>query len=643
MKSFRRSLSFLFIIAGLTAVAQPWSERMAATAMNLWADSMALKPGQPAGWTYDQGLVLNGIERVWLKTGAGKYFNYIQKSMDFFVQKDGSIRTYKQADHNIDNIKPGGNLLLLYDVLEDDKYRKAAMQLREQLQTQPRTKEGGFWHKQRYPYQMWLDGLYMGEPFYAQYAKRFNEPAAFDDIANQFTWMEQHARDAATGLLYHGWDESKTEKWADKNTGLSSQFWSRAMGWYGMALVDVLENFPVDHPKRNTLLTILKRYITAVKRVQDKNTGVWWQVLNKANEKGNYPEASGSCMFVYTIAKAVRLGYADASELDAAKKGFNGIIKTFVTENNGQVNLNKVCQVAGLGGNPYRDGSYAYYVGEPVVSNDPKGIGAFILAAAEMETIAGMQAGAGNGKTVLLDYYFNNERKKNKEGATVRFHYTWEDLANSGFSLWGNVFRSTGARTASLETAPTAERLQNASVYIIVDPDFPKENPNPNYIEQPHIKAITDWVKAGGVLILMGNDTSNAEFDHFNQLAGNFGIQFNKNSVNKVIGRQFEMGKILIGPDNPVFKKAKLTYIKELSTLSLTAPARAIVTDKGNNIVALSKYGKGMVFAVGDPWVYNEYTDGRRLPADYQNFEAAQDIAEWALKQSQPAKVKSGK
>jgi len=325
------------------------------------------------------------------------------------------------------------------------------------------------------------------------------------------------------------------------------------------------------------------------------------------------------------------------------KKGFDGIIKTFVTENNGQVNLNKVCQVAGLGGNPYRDGSFAYYIGEPVVTNDPKGIGAFILAAAEMETITAMQTGVGNGKTVLLDYYFNNERKKNKEGTTVRFHYTWEDQANSGFSLWGNVFRSTGAQTASLETAPTAERLQNASVYIIVDPDFPKENPNPNYIEQPHIKAITDWVKAGGVLILMGNDTSNVEFDHFNQLAGNFGIQFDKNSVNKVIGRQFEMGKILIEPGNPVFRKARQTYIKELSTLSLTTPAQAIVRDKGNNIVALSKYGKGMVFAVGDPWVYNEYTDGRRLPADYQNFEAAQDIAEWALKQSQYPKPKNQK
>jgi len=606
---------------------------MAETVMHLWPDSMAMKPGHPAGWSYDQGIVLNGLEQVWLRTGKGKYFNYIQKSMDLFVQKDGNIRTYKQADYNIDNIKSGCSLLLLYEVLEEEKYKKGAQLLREQLAGQPRTKEGGFWHKKRYPNQMWLDGLYMGEPFYAQYAQRFNEPSAFDDIANQFVWMEKHARDARTGLLYHGWDENKTEKWSNPANGQSSQFWGRAMGWYGMALVDILDYFPADHPRRNELLSILQRYITAVKQVQDKTSGIWWQVLNKPNEKGNYPEASASCMFVYTLAKALRMAYTtDATTMTAAKKGFDGIIKNFITVDNGQVNLNKVCQVAGLGGTPYRDGSYAYYIGEPVVTNDPKGIGAFILAAAEMENLADQQSGVGKGKTVLLDYYFNNERKKNKEGNTVRFHYIWEDWANSGFSLWGHVFRNTGAATASLETAPTADNLKKASVYIIVDPDIPTENPHPNYIEQAHITAITNWVKAGGTLILMGNDSINAEFKHLNQLAAHFGIQFNEDCENKVIGRQFEMGMIRVNAGNPVFKRARQVYIKELATLNVKAPAQAVLTHKGKNIVAVSKLGKGKVFAVGDPWVYNEYTDGRRLPADYQNFEVAQDIAEWALK-----------
>ena len=636
MKRFFGLLIITVAFIAAKADAQSWSEKMTETVMRIWADSMAMKPNQPAGWAYDQGLILNGIEKVWKRTGNGKYFAYIQKSMDFFVNKDGSIRTYKPADYNIDNIKCGDNLLLLYEVLNDEKYRKAAGLLREQLKAQPRTNEGGFWHKKRYPYQMWLDGLYMGEPFYARYATLFNEPAAFDDIANQFIWMENHARDKRTGLLYHGWDESKAEKWADKTTGLSPNFWGRAMGWYGMALVDVLDNFPKDHPKRSALIAILKRYIAAVKQVQDKNSGVWWQILDKPGQKGNYLEASASSMFVYALAKAVHMGYTDAADYAVAKKAYDGLIKTFVsTDANGQVNLNQVCQVAGLGGNPYRDGSYEYYIGEPVVTNDPKGIGAFILAASEMETLADIRSGTGNGKTVLLDYYFNNERRKDKDGNSVRFHYTWEDQSNSGFSLWGNIFRNYGATTRALETAPTAAALKQASVYIIVDPDIPKENPTPNYIQPQHTSVIADWVKEGGVLILMGNDTGNAEFDHFNQLAGTFGIQFDKNSIYHVTGKQFEMGLITINKNNSLFKTAERVYLKEVATLSLKAPASPVVVDKeGRNILAVAKYGKGYVFAVGDPWIYNEYLDGRRLPASFQNFEAATDITKWALQQA---------
>ena len=198
---------------------KPWSERMAATVMTHWKDSLTNESGKPVKWSYEQGVVLKGMEGVWYSTGECKYFKYIQRGMDHFVNNDGTIRTYKLEDYNIDNVLPGRILLLLYKVTGQEKYRKAAALLREQLKTHPRTSEVGFWHKKIYPAQMWLDGLYMGQPFYAEYAATFHENAAFDDIAKQFILMENHARDPKTGLLYHGWDESRKQRWADPKTG----------------------------------------------------------------------------------------------------------------------------------------------------------------------------------------------------------------------------------------------------------------------------------------------------------------------------------------------------------------------------------------------------------------------------------------
>jgi unsaturated rhamnogalacturonyl hydrolase len=232
---------------------------------------------------------------------------------------------------------------------------------------------------------MWLDGLYMAEPFYAEYALTFDEKAAFDDIAKQFMLMERHARDDKTGLLYHGWDESRKQRWANPETGRSPNFWGRAMGWYAMALVDTLDHFP-DHPQVPELIAILNRLARAVAKYQDPRTGLWYQVLDKGAEKGNYLESSAACMFVYALAKGARNGYLASKYLQVAEKGYRGILKEFVkTDASGRLNLEGTVSVAGLGGNPYRDGSYEYYLSEKVVTNDPKGIGALILAATEME------------------------------------------------------------------------------------------------------------------------------------------------------------------------------------------------------------------------------------------------------------------
>jgi len=629
----KKILPLVLVFVALTASAQSnLSERMAATAMNTWKDSFALN-GNAARWSYDLGVILKGLEGTWLHTGDAKYYSYIQKMMDVYIKEDGSIRDYKPSEYNIDYINNGKLALLLYKVSGKEKYLKAASQLRDQLRTQPRTNEGGFWHKKIYPSQMWLDGLYMGEPFYAEYAALAHEDSAFTDIANQFIVMEKHARNAATGLLYHAWDESKQQKWANQQTGLSPHVWARAMGWYGVALVDALDWFPENHPQRKTLIAILNRFANAVEKVQDKNTGLWYDIIDLPARKGNYFEASAAGMFVFAIAKGVRMGYLPAAKITVAQKGYNALVHQFIKEENGQTNLYGTVKVSGLGGNPYRDGSFEYYMSEPVIVNDPKGIGAFILASNEMEMLP-LQA-AGRGKTVLLDYYFNNEYKKDAFGQMERFHYNWEDKANSGYSMLGDIFRQYGAKTASLATAPSAALLKNAAVYIIVDPDTDKETARPNYVQPQDAQVIYDWVKAGGVLLLMTNDSGNAEFTHFNLVPEKFGMHFNENSINHVTGNQYEMGALTIPPGDAIFKTAKKVYIKELATLTVKAPAIAHYKNAaGDVIMATAKIGKGAVFAVGDPWFYNEYLDGRKLPASYENHHAAADLVQWLLKQS---------
>ncbi|SFC27869.1 unsaturated rhamnogalacturonyl hydrolase [Parapedobacter composti] len=634
MKYILLLCSILLISAGWSQAQPPrYSEQLAETAVKLWPDSFSLgKPGTPAKWSYDLGVILKGMEAVWKASGDARWFDYIQKQMDHYVQEDGRIKAYKREDYNIDFINNGKLLLLLYQVTGKTKYYKAAALLRDQLRTHPRTSEGGFWHKKIYPHQMWLDGLYMGQPFYAEYAKVFGEPEAFDDITNQFVLMERHSRDDKTGLLYHGWDESREQAWADKVTGRSPNFWGRSLGWYGMALVDAIEHFPEGHPGVDSLAGILQRLAKAVVAFQDKRSGVWYDVVDMAHRPENYLEASASCMLVYMLAKGVRLGYLPDSYLKPARKGYRGILRTFISKrDDGGINLEGTVMVSGLGGTGrYRDGSFEYYMSEPVIQNDPKGMGAFIKCAAEMEMLPTL--GHGRGKTVVLDYYYNNEyRKDAATGRRVRYHYIWEDQSNGGYSFLGHLFNRYGAATVSLETRPGAAALSSADVYIIVDPDTDKETDSPHVLEQPEIDAIADWVRRGGMLVLLGNDAGNAEFTHFNRLAGTFGIRFNEDNELLVKNDHFPQGAVQLENGNRVFRKPYRLFLKEVSTLELTAPARPLVQHEGKTLMATARYGKGTVFALGDPWIYNEYIDGRKLTPDFENYEAAEAWVRWLL------------
>ncbi|HEX5869280.1 MAG TPA: glycoside hydrolase family 88 protein [Longimicrobium sp.] len=363
---------------------RPWSVRVAESVMRR-------NPQTHRRWDYTQGVALGAIERVALATGDRAMLDYVGRNMERWITPGGGIQGYDMAEYNIDEVSQGRLLFGMYERTADERYRRAADLLRQQLRQHPRTPEGGFWHKQIYPQQMWLDGLYMGQPFFAEYAATFGEPAAFDDIAKQFLLVARHTRDARTGLMYHAWDHAKAQPWADSATGLSPHFWGRAMGWYVMGVVETLEHFPADHPDRPAIIQTLRDAAEGIARVQDPVTGLWWNVMDQPNRAGNYLEASASSMFAYALARGARLGYIDPAYRQVAERGFNGLLSNLVRENpDGTVSLTNVVQVSGVGGNlrrdgSYRDGSYAYYVSEPVVTDDYKGVGPFILAALELE------------------------------------------------------------------------------------------------------------------------------------------------------------------------------------------------------------------------------------------------------------------
>lgn len=371
----------------LVRIDQPWSARIAQSFLLRHPGAVTYDSASPdTKWNYEQGLILHALLSMGEHSGDSVYFNFVRKNIDQYVDARGVIRTYDIGTYNLDNISPGRVLLALFGKTGQEKYRAAADSLRRQLREQPRTREGGFWHKKIYPYQMWLDGLFMAEPFYAAYAAQFNEPNAFDDITNQFTWVQTHTRDRATGLLYHAWDASRQQRWSDPVTGRSPNFWSRAMGWYAMGLVDVLDLLPPDHRGRKPLLRILKSLADALWRVRDPRTSLWYQVTNKPAVPGNYLEASGSAMFAYAFARGANRGYLPRKFHNRAAHIFQGIIRNLVTvDARGLVNLHQTCRGAGLGSVPYRDGSIAYYISEPRRTNDMKGVGTFLLAAIELE------------------------------------------------------------------------------------------------------------------------------------------------------------------------------------------------------------------------------------------------------------------
>ncbi|MBT30157.1 MAG: glycosyl hydrolase family 88 [Thalassobius sp.] len=361
----------------------PLSQAMADSEMKRNPNAWMIDFQPDPRWSYVNGLVCLSILDVWEKTKEQNYFDYAKGYADSLINNNGEIITYKKASYNLDNINSGKILFSLYKETGDERYKKVMDTLYHQLEEQPRTPEGGFWHKQIYPNQMWLDGIYMSAPFYAEYAVSYGSDSVFNDIAHQFELLNEHARDSKTGWYYHGWDASKSVYWADKETGLSKNFWGRGVGWYYMALVDVLDYFPAEHPKRKVILDQFIDLTNTIIKWQDEKTGLWYQVLDQGEREGNYLEATCSAMFAYGLLKGVDKGYLGDDKIPLAKLAYEGIVKNLIVKHpDGEVELIDCCAGAGLGpaDNPVRDGTYEYYINEKKRSNDGKGTGPFIMA-----------------------------------------------------------------------------------------------------------------------------------------------------------------------------------------------------------------------------------------------------------------------
>ena len=345
----------------------------------------AARAGKASGWNYIDGCMILAMIETWRTTGNQKYIDFAERYISHRVDEDGKISGYSVEEYNLDNINAGKTLFLLYDITGKEKYKKAYEMIYTQLLGQPRTKQGNFWHKKIYPEQVWLDGLYMSQPFYMEYATKNKRYDLYKDIYSQFHNVVSMMRDEKTGLYYHACDTSKTMYWCDPRTGLSRHFWLRALGWYSMALLDTLFQADPDvMPEEYSWMKQVFRDLMDAMLLYCDDSGMWYQVVDQKDREPNYPETSGSAIMSYCMQKGARLGFLPEEFSAYGEETFAGICDRYLTETDKGLNLGGICLVAGLGGAKRRDGSFAYYMSEPIVENDAKGVGPFLLAYTEI-------------------------------------------------------------------------------------------------------------------------------------------------------------------------------------------------------------------------------------------------------------------
>ena len=390
----RKILPFLVVLAALAGCGKKpvYSDLMVRSQMARCGDATRLDYTDGyLKWNYTPGLELRSYLDVYDAYGSSDIYDFVHKWYDAIVNEDGTIQGYSVQKYSTDLICPGKSLFYFLDKTGEQKYRRAIELVKSQVDGQPRTKAGAFWHKQVYPNQVWLDGVYMAEPFYVEYATRYLEGQArleaYDDIVNEFVVAAEKTYDPVTKLYRHAWDESESMFWCDPAThGQSFHCWGRALGWYCMAIVDVLDWLPEDYAPRQKLIDILRGICDELPKWADPETGVWYQVLDQPGREGNYLESTCSAMFSYTYLKAVRKGYISRKYRRYARRLYDNVVKQFIsTDENGLISIEQCCSVGGLGGSSNRMGDFEYYLSEPIRPNDSKGVGPFIWASLEME------------------------------------------------------------------------------------------------------------------------------------------------------------------------------------------------------------------------------------------------------------------
>lgn len=578
-------LAILGLLVSASAIAQPApiAERIASTVL-----SGRTPTALP--WNEDTGLLLAGMDAAWYNSANGDDFRFVSQAVDAYLAgrntgSDGVPSTPADA-------LMARQLLFLYRVtLKPEYFRAASMERERELGVCGGPENHDATGTQKYP-----ASICLAQPFLAEYANVFDSAGDFAAVTASFANTER--------LIEASFDTAHAAPQEAQNASLTLA-----------VLVDSLPYYPPDDPGRVRLLEILRRTTDSIRKHQDTRTGLFYLAEQKSAAKNTTALASSNGLLIYTILKAVRLGYLPTQDAASAERAWRGVRQRIVHVD--------------TTGTPHNAGSSSSSTNAELY-----GEGALLLAATEADLAPA--ATLARGKTVLMDAWYNSQQRKNAAGQMESFHYKWNDYADSGYSSVGDLFRSFGAETDTLYAAPTIENLKDASVYIIVSPDIPIKNPNPHYVNNQEAAAVAEWVKQGGVLVLMENDPPNADLDHLNLLADRFGIHFDNVLHHHILGDHVEDGAMPITPGGPLFHQQHTIYMKDTCAISLKAPAAALFRDRGDVVMAAAKYGRGMVFATVDPWLYNEYTDGRKNPKIYSqfgNFAAGHELVHWLLLQ----------